>query len=92
MSVSAGVSIPFILVAFNFDTVTKWSNYVGTRFKASRELWLYMGLLLLVLAIALGSVLSQPLAAQIKVGVGIGLSFLLFIVLGAWFVFRWSQR
>lgn len=76
VAVSAGLSIPFIFIAFNLETVLKWTSLLVKRAKKARSMVLLMVALILVLGIALAVTLSQPLEAGIKAGVGIALGLL----------------
>ncbi|XDG08902.1 hypothetical protein ABKA04_008517 [Annulohypoxylon sp. FPYF3050] len=88
LSVSAGVSIPFILLAFNFDKVFNWCKSIITWAKTARLLLGLMASIILVLIIALAVTLSQPIDAGIKAGVGIGLGLLVVVALS--FLFIWK--
>lgn len=66
VTVSAGVSIPFVLLAFNFEKVITWPSQAME--------WLRQGALAMsiivttvaIVIIALAVILSQPLSSQIK--------------------------
>lgn len=76
VSVSAGVSIPFILVAFNFEKVIAWSKWVVARMRRARLAASLTACVMVILFVALAVILSQPLENGIKAGVGIGLGLL----------------
>ena len=91
MAVSAGVSIPFVLVAFNFERLIKWSRLIIKRSRAAGIATSMMASVVVVLIIALGVVLSQPLETGIKVGIGIGLGLLAATAVAAIFISNWVR-
>lgn len=88
VSVSAGVSIPFILLAFNFDKVFNWCKSIIMWAKTARLVLGLMASVILILIIALAVTLSQPIDAGIKAGVGIGLGLLVVIALVFLFILK----
>ncbi|KAI0895389.1 hypothetical protein F4806DRAFT_80154 [Annulohypoxylon nitens] len=88
LSVSAGVSIPFILLAFNFDKVFNWCKSIIMWAKTARLVLGLMASIILILIIALAVTLSQPIDAGIKAGVGIGLGLLVVIALIFLFILK----
>lgn len=76
MSVSAGVSIPFVLIAFNLERVLNWSNQVIERAKHSKVGAGMISIISLVVFISLAIILSQPLELGIKAGVLIAVGLL----------------
>ncbi|UNI22508.1 hypothetical protein JDV02_008392 [Purpureocillium takamizusanense] len=76
LSVSAGVSVPFVLVAFNLESVKSWPKSAITWVKGAPFVSTCVGIILLVTIVALAATLSQPLAPAVKAGVGVGLALL----------------
>ena len=86
VSVSAGLSIPFVLIAFNLETVNRWSSQIIARVKREPVVLLVTVSIIIIAVTALAIVLSQPLGAGIKAGVGIGLGLLAAVGLVALFL------
>ena len=76
VSVSAGVSVPFVLIAFNLERVKAWPRTVLYWTRAAPLASACVGVIFLVVIVGLAATLSQPLAPAVKAGVGIGLAFL----------------
>jgi len=74
VSVSAGVSVPFVLVAFNLERVQSWPKSAIAWVRGAPLASACVGVILLVVIVALAATLSQPLAPAVKAGVGIGLA------------------
>ncbi|KAH6955850.1 hypothetical protein BKA56DRAFT_231914 [Ilyonectria sp. MPI-CAGE-AT-0026] len=88
LSVSAGVSIPFILIAFNLDKVAAWPRKFYDAIKDGYEITTFMTIVCLVIFISLAVVLSQPLAAPIKGSIGATLGLLISVVLIAILIWK----
>lgn len=88
MSVSAGVSIPFILIAFNLEKVAAWPRKFYDAIKDGYEVTTFMTIVCLVIFISLAVVLSQPLAAPIKGSIGAALGLLISVVLIAILIWK----
>lgn len=86
MAVSAGVSIPFIFIAFNLEMVLRWARVIVARAKNAGLAMSLMASMILILVVALAVVFSQPLEAGVKSGVGIGLGLLCVIALASLFI------
>lgn len=78
VSVSAGVSVPFVLIAFHVDKVKVFIRHV----RGQRLMLGMLGIVSLTVFISLAIILSQPLGLGIKggMGIGIGLVALMFIL------------
>ena len=91
VSVSAGVSIPFVLIAFNLEAVNRWTSLIIAWAKRERFAIFVTALIILILVIALAIILSQPLESGIKAGVGIGLGLLAAIAIASLFISHWVR-
>ena len=81
VSVSAGVSVPFILVAFNFDRVKAWWAILVKHTSRMKRSAAISAFILVVLLVSLAVVLSQPLGAAVKTGAAVAISLLTIIAL-----------
>jgi galactitol-specific phosphotransferase system IIC component len=88
VAVSAGVSIPFVLMAFNLEVVLDWSNQVIARAKHSKLAVGMISLVTLVVFISLAIILSQPLETGIQAGVLIAVGLLSSMAVISLFMFH----
>jgi hypothetical protein len=88
LAVSAGVSIPFVLMAFNLEAVLDWSNQVIARAKHSKVAVGMISLVTLVVFISLAIILSQPLETGIQAGVLIAVGLLSSMAVISLFMFH----
>ncbi|KFA70940.1 hypothetical protein S40288_10226 [Stachybotrys chartarum IBT 40288] len=95
LSVSAGVSIPFMLVAFNLEKVQTWPKKAMQLIRHTRtSVNAVMGAIIVGTLVALAVVLSQPLGEGIRAGIGLVLGLMAVVAIATIIGTRynWGER